>query len=54
MLIGTFFTLFVVPAIYQLLAASHSAIEDDEEDEPIVAEKRMRPVPQTSPLITTA
>lgn len=53
MLIGTFFTLFVVPALYQLLAASHSAIED-EEDEPIVAEKTMRPLPRPSPLITTA
>ena len=31
MIIGTAFTLFVVPSIYMLVAKRHSAIEDDEE-----------------------
>jgi len=35
MLIGTLFTLFVVPALYQILAATHRAEEDDDEMVPI-------------------
>jgi len=33
MIIGTAFTLFVVPSIYMLVAKTHAAIKDDEEDQ---------------------
>jgi hypothetical protein len=32
MIIGTAFTLFVVPSIYMLVAKTHVAIRDEEED----------------------
>ena len=35
MIIGTIFTLFVVPSIYMLVAKTHTAIRDEEEDEKI-------------------
>jgi multidrug efflux pump len=35
MIIGTVFTLFVVPSIYMLVAKTHTAIRDEEEDEKI-------------------
>jgi hypothetical protein len=33
MFIGTAFTLFVVPSIYMLVAKTHKAIIDDDEEE---------------------
>jgi multidrug efflux pump len=35
MIIGTVFTLFVVPSIYMLVAKTHTAMRDEEEDEQI-------------------
>jgi multidrug efflux pump len=32
MIIGTVFTLFVVPSIYMLVAKTHTAIREDEEE----------------------
>ena len=36
MFIGTVFTLFVVPSIYMLVAKTHTAIREDEEEAIIV------------------
>jgi len=33
MIIGTVFTLFVVPSIYMLMAKTHVALAEDEEEE---------------------
>jgi hypothetical protein len=32
MIIGTIFTLFVVPSIYMLVAKTHTAIQDEDEE----------------------
>jgi hypothetical protein len=42
MLIGTFFTLFVVPALYLMFAASHRHVESDEDEEVRVPEVQPR------------
>ena len=38
MIIGTVFTLFVVPSIYMLVAKTHVALRSDEEEEIRVGE----------------
>jgi len=48
MLIGTFFTLFVVPALYQLLAASHSLVDEDEPELSNLGHPQRSEVRQTS------
>ena len=34
MIIGTVFTLFIVPSIYMLVAKTHTRVQDDVEGEP--------------------
>jgi multidrug efflux pump len=40
MIIGTAFTLFIVPSIYMLVAKTHTTIKDDDEDQITLSEPK--------------
>jgi multidrug efflux pump len=43
MIIGTFFTLFVVPSFYLILAKNHSKDRERRGDTPVEAERKLEP-----------
>jgi hypothetical protein len=44
MIVGTLFTLFVVPSIYMLIAKDRGAEQEAEDEDDLLGEREMEPV----------